>query len=83
MGAKPRFQADPPPFLDLRPALTVLCETTQEAPAEPLGIVCRGCGCADLRVYRTVKMAGNRIRRERICRHCGQKSITTEQEAFR
>lgn len=82
MGAKRAFVADPEPLETFRPSLTVLQE---EAPghAEPAGIVCRQCGCADLRVYRTVKMTRNRIRRERMCRHCGHKIITTEQEAFR
>ena len=83
MAAIPRFEADPQRFEDFRPVLALLTDPAPQVTSEPVGIVCRQCGCADLRVYRTVKLSKSRIRRERICRHCGNRLITTEQEALR
>lgn len=47
-------------------------------PADPaVGIVCRGCGCADLRViYVRHRMAFTFRLRE--CRHCGKRVQTKE-----
>jgi hypothetical protein len=42
------------------------------------GIVCPKCGCPDLRVWSTRKAWGGKIRRVRICDHCGQRITTTE-----
>lgn len=46
--------------------------------AEDKGLRCPTCHCRDLRVYRTVRLRGDRIRRVRICRHCGRRMVTTE-----
>ncbi len=43
----------------------------------PLGIICRECGCRDLRVVQTIRDT-NRVRRRRVCRHCGTSQMTTE-----
>ncbi|RPI81170.1 MAG: hypothetical protein EHM42_09725 [Planctomycetaceae bacterium] len=85
MGRKQPIVADPEPFIWFEPALTVMLPmgNTDEQPDEPVGIVCRQCGCADLRVWRTRRMRGGRIRRERVCRHCGKRTVTTEHEAMR
>lgn len=42
------------------------------------GICCLHCGCRDLLVSRTAPKNG-RIRRTRICRHCGKRRITFEE----
>lgn len=83
MGAKSSFLADPEPFFVPSPAFTVLSEHVPDEPKEALGIVCRACGCADLRVFKTRRISGGRIRRERVCRNCGKRTITTEHEAMR
>ena len=43
-----------------------------------LGLICRGCHCADLRVVNTVPLTKNRIRRKRVCRHCGKAAYSVE-----
>lgn len=52
--------------------------STPNAPNDDLGIVCRKCECPDLRVTRTVKVFGGKIRRTRECQHCGAEMTTTE-----
>ena len=44
------------------------------------GIRCPDCACAHFTVWRTRPMPRG-IRRERICRNCGRKVITTEKMA--
>lgn len=44
----------------------------------PLGICCPRCGCPDLRVTRTMRLPGGRVRRYRECRHCGRRVCTLE-----
>jgi len=41
------------------------------------GLVCRRCGCADLRVE-TTRYAPERIVRYRLCRNCGKRITTYE-----
>lgn len=50
--------------------------------AEPMGLVCRACGCRDFRVVRVMHKVQGRIQRKRVCRHCGTPKITVEKEAF-
>jgi len=45
---------------------------------DPPGIRCARCHCADLRVYKTVRLPAGRIRRSRECRHCGHRQTTLE-----
>ena len=47
--------------------------------AEPKGLECVRCGCADFRVTDTEPLRDNKIRRRRRCRHCGHKIVTIEQ----
>lgn len=49
-----------------------------ETEEEPLGLRCRKCNCADLRVVHTRPAPKNKVRRERRCRHCGYTFWTTE-----
>lgn len=51
-------------------------ETTPTTP-EQLGICCPKCGCADLRVTRTMRVRRG-IRRYRTCRHCGWRMVSNE-----
>lgn len=45
---------------------------------EPPGLRCPKCGCRDLRVTKTVRLAAGRIRRYRRCRHCARPLTTLE-----
>lgn len=47
-------------------------------PAEPRGLVCRVCGCQHFYVTHTEPLPGGKIRRRRVCRHCGAKYVTYE-----
>jgi len=49
-----------------------------EKPVDDLGFRCRKCGCADLRVRRTVRLPNGRVRRYRYCRNCGTPKTTIE-----
>jgi len=44
---------------------------------KPKGVSCRKCGCADLRVIQTWKGV-KVIKRTRVCRHCGTRTLTRE-----
>ena len=63
--------AKPPPFPP-RDA-----PATGPTSADQRGLVCRHCGCRDLRVLYTRQRPGG-IMRVRICRHCGRRVITRE-----
>ncbi len=54
-----------------------LSDIQNRAGDERAGIVCRKCGCADMRVTRTTRTADG-IRRERVCRHCGRRHFSIE-----
>jgi len=45
------------------------------------GLECRKCGCRHFRVINTIPLPGGRIKRRRICRHCGKKTVTYERQA--
>lgn len=49
----------------------------QPPAAQPRGLVCPRCACADLRVLNT-RYAPGRIVRYRQCRHCGRRVTTYE-----
>ncbi len=51
---------------------------TLDPDPPPVGLRCRKCNCADLRVVHTRPAPGNRVRRERRCRCCGFTFWTTE-----
>lgn len=51
--------------------------STPEKPDTPIGLECPDCGCCDLRVYYTRRLA-KAIRRVKTCRHCGRRITTTE-----
>lgn len=50
---------------------------------DTLGIVCSRCECPDLRVVRTRKAWGGKVRRWRLCQNpnCGHEMVTTEVSA--
>jgi transcriptional regulator NrdR family protein len=43
------------------------------------GICCPKCGCRHFYTTHTEPMADGRIRRRKVCRHCGRKLVTFEQ----
>ena len=45
------------------------------------GVVCAKCGCRHFEVRNTEPILGDKIRRYRVCRHCG-KVITTIETAL-
>ena len=47
---------------------------------EDVGLRCRKCNCADLRVVYTRRRSHGRILRLRRCRHCGYRFPTIERE---
>lgn len=72
------FVIEPPPQI-MAPLPKV---EVRGVPAEPVGLVCRKCGCSDFRVYYVRHKPNGRIQRKRLCRHCGTPKVTWEQEAF-
>ena len=52
--------------------------TDGQKPAEPVGLVCAGCGCGHFNVIYTRPVYGGRIERRRECRHCGKRITTRE-----
>ena len=50
---------------------------TQGNP-EPVGIVCRTCGCRHFYVLSTRAAPSGRMIRRRECRHCGRRITTYE-----
>ncbi len=46
-------------------------------PPEALGLVCPKCECRHFETTHTERLDG-RIRRRRVCRHCGHKLTTFE-----
>lgn len=68
----------PPP--QERPSLGEL--RTQGEPENPVGLVCRKCGCSNFKVDYTRSRA-DMIMRKRICRACGQHLVTHERPAGR
>ena len=46
------------------------------------GLRCPKCGCGHFRVIYTRRSLGEKIMRNRECRHCGRRVITYEHVAF-
>ncbi len=46
--------------------------------AEPVGLVCRRCGCRHFFVTHTEPIKDGAVRRRRVCRHCGAKYVSLE-----
>lgn len=42
------------------------------------GIVCPKCGCRHFVTTHTEPLTDGRIRRRKVCRHCGRKVVTFE-----
>jgi transcriptional regulator NrdR family protein len=52
---------------------------TQAKPtSSERGIVCPRCGCRHFKTTHTEPLRDGRIRRRKVCRHCGRKIITFE-----
>ena len=45
---------------------------------EYAGIVCPQCGCRQFYTTHTEPLRDGRIRRRKVCRHCGRKVLTFE-----
>jgi len=43
-----------------------------------LGLVCPNCGCRHFYTTHTEPLRDGRIRRRKLCRHCGRKVLTYE-----
>lgn len=58
-----------------------LSEPSKDADrAPPKGLYCRGCWGQLFKVWYTRSLSRGRIRRCRICEHCGKKMWTTEHD---
>jgi hypothetical protein len=44
----------------------------------PRGIVCPHCGCCHFYTTHTEPLRDGRIRRRKVCRHCGYRVVTYE-----
>ncbi|GAB6188214.1 hypothetical protein [Thermopirellula anaerolimosa] len=44
----------------------------------PRGIACPRCGCCHFRTTHTEPLPSGRIRRRKVCRHCGRRMVTYE-----
>ena len=44
----------------------------------PRGIECPKCGCCHFFTTHTEPLRDGRIRRRKVCRHCGRKMVTFE-----
>ncbi|GAB6184596.1 NrdR family transcriptional regulator [Thermopirellula anaerolimosa] len=51
---------------------------TPPAPKPERGIACPRCGCRHLRTTHTEPLPSGRIRRRKVCRHCGRRMVTYE-----
>jgi len=49
-----------------------------KAAEPPRGIVCPRCGCCHFRTTHTEPLPSGRIRRRKVCRHCGRRMVTYE-----
>ena len=45
---------------------------------QPVGLICRACGCRHFFVIYVRARPGGRIMRRRECRHCGKRITTWE-----
>jgi transcriptional regulator NrdR family protein len=49
-----------------------------QTPQSQRGICCPQCGCRHFYTTHTEPLRDGRIRRRKICRHCGRKIVTFE-----
>jgi transcriptional regulator NrdR family protein len=47
-------------------------------PESPRGIECPKCGCRHFHTTHTEPLRDGRIRRRKLCRHCGRRVVTFE-----
>ena len=52
-------------------------------PRSDLGICCPQCGCRHFDTTHTEPLRDGRIRRRKVCRHCGRKVLTFESTAVK
>lgn len=52
--------------------------TTPRTRRDDLGIQCPQCGCRHFYTTHTEPLRDGRVRRRKICRHCGRKTVTYE-----
>jgi transcriptional regulator NrdR family protein len=52
--------------------------TSAKPSGNERGIVCPRCGCRHLKTTHTEPLRDGRIRRRKVCRHCGRKIVTFE-----
>jgi transcriptional regulator NrdR family protein len=57
-------------------------DTSQKPPDHPhhIGLRCRRCGNAELRVVYTRRRPGGKVERRRECTECGNRITTRERE---
>jgi transcriptional regulator NrdR family protein len=48
---------------------------------DEVGIRCPRCGCRHFKTSHTEPLRDGRVRRRKVCRHCGRKVVTFEQTA--
>jgi len=51
---------------------------TERPSKDELGIRCPRCGCRHFKTTNTEPLRDGRIRRRKLCRHCGRKVVTFE-----
>jgi len=49
--------------------------------ADDRGICCPRCGCRHFHTTHTEPLRDGRVRRRKVCRHCGRKLLTFESTA--
>ena len=52
--------------------------TNNKPETPPRGIECPQCGCRQFYTTHTDPLRDGRIRRRKVCRHCGRKMVTFE-----
>ncbi len=52
--------------------------TSTKPSTKERGIVCPRCGCRHFKTTHTEPLRDGRIRRRKVCRHCGRKIVTFE-----
>jgi transcriptional regulator NrdR family protein len=52
--------------------------TPSKSPRSALGICCPQCGCRHFYTTHTEPLRDGRVRRRKVCRHCGRKLVTYE-----
>jgi len=50
----------------------------QDTSRPKRGIACPRCGCRHLRTTHTERLPSGRVRRRKVCRHCGRRILTYE-----